>query len=141
MSIQTSLALCSCLLPEPCPQWGSWSLTLHLSLSLSHPWPLLTIQSAFLALSSLLIYRIMHQTGSRGDTVTHTAAPSAFMFILTTVFDQLELPQHSSLLSYTHIQKEDKASIGLIGSLSPISLLFDGHTQDFSAGKSATCLL
>lgn len=46
-------------------------------ISLPHPWRLLTLLSAFLALSSLLIYRIMHQTSSRGDTVTQVAAPSA----------------------------------------------------------------
>lgn len=89
LSIQSSLALCSCLLPELCPQWGSYSLTPHISLSPSDPWPLLTTLSAFLALSSLLIYRIMHQTSSRGDTVTQAAAPSAITLILTTVSDRL----------------------------------------------------
>lgn len=76
-------------------------------ISLPHPWWLLTLLSAFLALSSLLIYRIMHQTSSRGDTVTQAAAPSAFTLILTTEFDQLESPRHFSLLSYKHT-KVDK---------------------------------
>lgn len=92
LSIQSSPALCSCLLSESWPQWGSWSLTLHISLSFSHPLPLLTILSAFLApLSSLLIYRIMHQTSSRGDSVMQAAAPSALMLLLTTVCEPLAL--------------------------------------------------
>lgn len=106
LSIQSSLALCSCLLPELCPQWGSYSLTPHISLSPSHPWPLLTTLSAFLALSSLLIYRIMHQTSSRGDTVTQAAAPSAITLILTTVSDRLGSHRHcfQTLKRRGHIQ-------------------------------------
>ena len=69
-------------------------LSLSLSLSPSHPWPLLTTLSAFLALSSLLIYRIMHQTSSRGDTVTQAAAPSAITLILATVADRLGSHRH-----------------------------------------------
>lgn len=110
VSMQRFLALCSCLLPEFCPLWESWSLTLHglspflfppsPSLSLSRP--LLTILSAFLALSSLLIYRIMHQKSLWGVAVMQAAAPSGFALFLTTIFDQLEAPHHVFSLLQTH---------------------------------------
>lgn len=111
-------SLCSCLLPEFCPLWESWSLTLHglspflfsppsLSLSLSRP--LLTILSAFLALSSLLIYRIMHQKSLWGVAVMQAAAPSGFALFLTTIFDQLEAPHHVFSLSYKHTKEYNLA--------------------------------
>lgn len=47
LSIQSCGALCSCILPEFCPLWESWSSTLLLFPSLSLSRPILTILLAF----------------------------------------------------------------------------------------------
>lgn len=117
VSMQRFLACvpASCLSSVLCGRAGAWLCMVSLpfcfppSLSLSLSRPLLTILSAFLALSSLLIYRIMHQKSLWGVAVMQAAAPSGFALFLTTIFDQLEAPHHVFSLSYKHTKEYNLA--------------------------------